>query len=56
MAAEAVADWMAHDPDFGRGTVVILPDGDSTLLDQAFARRGLPALGVSPRSSHRGAL
>ena len=56
MAAEAVADWVAHDPDRGRGTVVVLQSGDSGLLDQAFARRGLPALGVSPRSSHRGAL
>lgn len=56
MAAEAVADWVAHDPDGGRGTVVILQDGDSGLLDQAFTRRGLPALGSSPRSAHRGAL
>ncbi len=56
MAAEAVADWMAHDAGGGETTVVIVPEGDSGLLDQAFARRGLPVLGSSPRSSHRGAL
>jgi hypothetical protein len=56
MAAEAVADWVAHDPGRGRGTVFVVPSGDTGLLDRAFARRGLPALGASPRSAHRGAL
>ncbi|RYB04317.1 PD-(D/E)XK nuclease family protein [Lichenibacterium ramalinae] len=56
MAAEAVADWVAHDPGRGRGTVFVVPSGDTGLLDGAFARRGLPALGASPRSTHRGAL
>ena len=56
LAAEAVADWMAQDAEAGAGTVFIVPDGDSVLLDHALTRRGLPALGCSRRTSQRGAL
>ena len=45
MAAEAVAEWLAMDPD--QPTVVIVPDGDSGLLDQMLAARGLPVIGLS---------
>jgi len=54
MAAEAVAEWLAVDPD--QSTVIIVPDGDSGLLDQMLAARGLPSLGISYRSPFRGAL
>lgn len=57
MAAECVAEWMASNPEeTSRETVIIAPDGDSTLLDQALARHGLPKLGLSPSSAYRGAL
>jgi RecB family exonuclease len=57
MAAECVAEWIASkSDDASRETVIIAPDGDSTLLDQAFARHGLPRLGLSPSSAYRGAL
>lgn len=57
MAAEIVAEWIAHhsgskDID----TVIIAPDGDTTLIDLALAKRGLPRLGLSPGSPHRGTL
>ena len=57
-AAECVAEWLAHEIEAGAAgdTVVIVPDGDSALLDQALARRGLPVLGLSSASSFRGAL
>ncbi len=56
MLAEAAADWVARDAEAGRGTVVVVPDGDGSLLDLALARRDLPVLGRSPRSRHRGPL
>ncbi|MBB2961883.1 PD-(D/E)XK nuclease family protein [Methylobacterium sp. R2-1] len=52
LAAECVAEWVASDPDAGRGTVVV-SDGDTALLDQALARRGLPVLGLSAPSPLR---
>lgn len=57
-AAECVAEWLACELEAGAAgdTVVIVPDGDSSLLDQALSRRGLPQLGLSPASSFRGAL
>ncbi|WP_284209566.1 PD-(D/E)XK nuclease family protein [Methylorubrum aminovorans] len=57
-AAECVAEWLACENEAGAAgdTVVIVPDGDSSLLDQALSRRGLPQLGLSPASSFRGAL
>ncbi|AWN35087.1 PD-(D/E)XK nuclease family protein [Methylobacterium radiodurans] len=57
-AAECVAEWLASEieADAPGDTVVIVPDGDSALLDQALVRRGLPRLGLSPSSSYRGAL
>ncbi|KAB1068577.1 PD-(D/E)XK nuclease family protein [Methylobacterium planeticum] len=57
-AAECVAEWMACEAEAGAAgdTVLIVPDGDSSLLDQALRRRGLPSLGLSPPSSFRGAL
>lgn len=51
MAAETVAEWLATEPD--QPTVVIVPDGDSGLLDQLLAARGLPALGLSRPSPFR---
>lgn len=54
MAAEAVAEWLAMDPD--QPTVIIVSDGDSGLLDQMLAARGLPVLGLSRPSPFRGAL
>lgn len=57
MAAEAVAEWLAAAPgDLGEDTVVLCPEGDSALLDQALRSRGLPALGQSAASPWRGAL
>ncbi len=57
MAAEAVADWLAAGPQAAlAGTVVLVPDGDTALLDHALAARGLPALGLSSPSPWRGAL
>ncbi|WP_289016074.1 PD-(D/E)XK nuclease family protein [uncultured Methylobacterium sp.] len=57
-AAECVAEWLACEIEAGAAgdTVVIVPDGDSGLLDQALSRRSLPKLGLSPASSFRGAL
>jgi hypothetical protein len=55
-AAECIAEWLAHAGDEVGDTVIIVPNGDSGLLDQALARRGLPALGLSPASPYRGAL
>lgn len=55
-AAESVAEWLAHDGGAAGETVLIVPDGDSGLLDQSLARRGLPVLGLSRPSPHRGAL
>lgn len=57
-AAECVAEWLACEVEAGTAgdTVVIVPSGDSSLLDQALSRRGLPLLGMSPASSFRGAL
>ncbi|USU10715.1 PD-(D/E)XK nuclease family protein [Sphingomonadaceae bacterium OTU29THOMA1] len=56
-AAEAVAEWFSHRPaDEIEETVVIGPDGDTALLDQALRHRGLPALGLSAASPARGAL
>ncbi|WOS65834.1 PD-(D/E)XK nuclease family protein [Sinorhizobium fredii] len=57
MAAEVVADWLATgSAEEGAGTVVLAPDGDTTLLDHALRARGLPALGLSAPSPWRGAL
>lgn len=57
-AAECVAELLACEIEAGAAgdTVVIVPDGDSSLLDQALSRRGLPQLGLSRASSFRGAL
>lgn len=55
MAAEAVADWLAAAPTGAQaGTLVLAPDGDTSLLDHALAARGLPALGLSAPSIWRG--
>lgn len=57
MAAEAIAEWLASAPaDQPEEVVVLCPDGDSALLDQALRSRGLPALGQSAASPWRGAL
>lgn len=57
MAAEAIAEWLAAGSEADlRGTVIIDPDGDTALLDQALEARGLPALGRSAASPWRGAL
>lgn len=57
MAAEAIADWIsAGGPDGLPGTLVLAPDGDTALLDQALQARGLPRLGLSSASPWRGAL
>lgn len=57
-AAECVAEWLASEIEAGAAgdAVVIVPGGDSSLLDQALSRRGLPLLGLSSASSFRGAL
>lgn len=56
-AAEAVAEWLAAGTeDELAGTVVIDSGGDTALLDQALAARGLPMLGRSSASPWRGAL
>ncbi|MFC6789056.1 PD-(D/E)XK nuclease family protein [Methylobacterium komagatae] len=57
-AAECVAEWLASEIEAGAtgDAVVIVPSGDSSLLDQALTRRGTPLLGLSPASSFRGAL
>ncbi|WP_443749342.1 RecB family exonuclease [Asticcacaulis solisilvae] len=57
MAAEAIADWLASGTDDELSdTLVVDPDGDTALLDQALAARGLPLLGQSAPSPWRGAL
>ncbi|WIJ25786.1 PD-(D/E)XK nuclease family protein [Devosia sp. RR2S18] len=57
MAAEALADWLAAGPEEElSGTVVIDTSGDTALLDEALAARGLPKLGHSLSSPYRGAL
>ena len=57
MAAEAVAEWLAHGSEEELGeTVVISADGNTALLDLALQSRGLPALGQSVPSPWRGAL
>ncbi|WP_374576426.1 PD-(D/E)XK nuclease family protein [Phenylobacterium sp.] len=57
MAAEAVAEWLVAGGEGALdGTVILCPDNDSALLDQAFRSRGLPALGQSASSPWRGAL
>jgi ATP-dependent helicase/nuclease subunit B len=57
LAAEAIAEWLAAAPEDQADEVVVLcPDGDSALLDQALRTRGLPALGQSAASPWRGAL
>ncbi len=56
-AAEVLAEWFSHRPvDEVEETVVISPDGDTALLDQALQHRGLPALGLSAPSPARGSL
>lgn len=56
-AAEALAEWFSHRPaEEIDETVVICPDGDTALLDQALRHRGLPALGLSAPSPARGSL
>ena len=55
MAAEAVAEWLAASPDVDlAGTVILSPNGDTSLLDAALEARGLPALGRLPHG--RGAV
>ncbi|RVM25394.1 PD-(D/E)XK nuclease family protein [Sinorhizobium meliloti] len=57
MAAEVIADWLEVGAAEERaGTVVMVPDGDTALLDHALRARGLPALGLSAASPWRGAL
>lgn len=57
VAAEAVAEWLAHGSEEELiGTVIISTDGDTALLDLALQARGLPALGQSAASPWRGAL
>lgn len=57
VAAEAVAEWLAHGSEEAlAGTVVVATDGDTALLDLALQARGLPALGQSAASPWRGAL
>ena len=56
-AAEAAAEWLAHCSEAElHGTVIVNPDGDTSLLDGALTARGLPALGLSASSPWRGAL
>ena len=57
LAAEAVAEWLAADTEAAlNDTVIVAPDGDTALLDQALKARSLPALGQSALSPWRGAL
>lgn len=57
MAAEAVAEWLAHGSEEDlAGTVILSTDGDTALIDLALAARGLPMLGQSAASPWRGAL
>ncbi|WP_339073133.1 PD-(D/E)XK nuclease family protein [Sinorhizobium meliloti] len=57
MAAEAIADWLAASPiEELPGTVILAPDGDTALLDNALRARGIPVLGLSASSPWRGAL
>lgn len=57
VAAEAVAEWLAHGSEAElAGTVVVAADGDTALLDLALQARGMPALGQSAASPWRGAL
>ncbi|UYY58014.1 PD-(D/E)XK nuclease family protein [Sphingomonas sp. S2-65] len=54
LAAEVTSHWFAAK---GEGEVVLVaPDADTQLLDQAFARAGLPRSGRSRASAHRGSL
>lgn len=53
LGAECVAEWIACDPIRGRDTVIVT-GGDTTLLDYAMTRRGLPALGLCAPSRLRG--
>ncbi len=57
VAAEALAEWLAHGSEEALAdTVVVATDGDTALLDLALQARGLPALGQSAASPWRGAL
>lgn len=53
-AAEALADWLAIAPE-AQGAVLIA-DRDTTALDAALQRRGLPPIGRSLKSPLRGIL
>lgn len=57
MAAEAIAEWLAAGGEDGlKGTVLLSPEGDTALLDNALSAHGLPALGLSAASPWRGAM
>ena len=54
-AAEIAAEWLAASQD-GNSEVVIIRQGNGTILDAACRRLGLPKPGGSERSPYRGAL
>ncbi|RTL89276.1 MAG: hypothetical protein EKK29_03165 [Hyphomicrobiales bacterium] len=55
VAAEALSAWLAADPENNEGLVFVLGK-DTSLLDHALARAGLPRLGLSAQSPHRALL
>jgi hypothetical protein len=54
-AAEALAAWLAADPDANQNVTFVLGK-DTDLLDHALARNGLPKFGMSSASPHRALL
>ena len=55
LAADITAEWLAANPE-GNANVVIIRQGDATVLDAACHRLGLPKPGGSEKSPFRGAL
>ncbi len=55
LAAEIAAGWLGANPD-ANDDLVIIRQGDSTVLDEACHRLGLPRPGGSERSRWRGAI
>lgn len=55
VAAEALSAWLAAEPANNEGLVFVLGK-DTSLLDHALAKTGLPRLGLSAQSPHRALL
>lgn len=52
-AVDVAARYLSAPPTPGEGRLTVLAGADTTVLDQALARRGLPAVGAVERSTDR---